>query len=91
MTLRNALVFLSLILTSSLAQAGGLIIHSAELGVGKFHRLDNQKHTYAKENAWLPYVLPANVATDHTRVVDNPDGSITIYFLTLDDLLASAA
>jgi hypothetical protein len=35
--------------------------------------------------------LPANAPTDHSLITDNADGSVTIYFVTLDDLLANAA
>jgi hypothetical protein len=61
----------ALFLLSPFAQAQGLVIHSAELGVGKFHRYDNQKHPYGAENAWTPYVLPADADTQSTLVTDS--------------------
>jgi hypothetical protein len=67
----------------------GLVIHSAEFGVGKFHRYDNQMHPYAAGNAWAPYILPANVSADQPLITQNADHSVTIYFSTLDELLAS--
>jgi hypothetical protein len=75
---------------ASAAQAArGLVIHSAEFGVGKFHRKDNQVHPYDASNAWAPYILPNDAKIDQPLITDNKDGSVTIYFSTLDDLLSS--
>jgi hypothetical protein len=76
-------------LASTAALATGLVVHTSEFGVGKFHRIDNQKHAYDKNSAWLPYVLPDNAATDKALTVDNADGSVTIFYSTLDDMLAA--
>lgn len=74
----------------SAAQASpGLTIHAEEVGVGKFHRYDNQVHPYGSGSAWLPYVLSREAPTDHTTLVENPDGSVSIFFMTLEDLLSS--
>ncbi|MDB5037240.1 MAG: hypothetical protein JWQ35_768 [Bacteriovoracaceae bacterium] len=71
---------------SALAEEG-LIIHAAEIGIGKFHRRDNQVHPYAKDNIWTDYVLPeeATIATPLAR--GNPDGSVTVFFSSLEELL----
>ena len=67
----------------------GLVIHSAEFGVGKFHRQDNKVHPYPQNSSWAPYILPDNAPTDKPLIKTNADGSISIFYSTLDDLLAS--
>ena len=75
---------------SSIALAtSGLVVHTSEFGVGKFHRYDNQVHAYGTTNAWLPYILPSNAETDQPLIQGNADGSVTVFFSTLDDLIAS--
>lgn len=94
LTFAAAAVFtaLSVVMVNATAQASpGLTVYAEEVGVGKFHRYDNQVHPYGAASAWLPYVLPKQAATDQTTTVENPDGSVSIFFLTLDDLLASVA
>jgi hypothetical protein len=79
-----------------LAQASqGLTIHALEFGVGKFHRADNQAHAYDSKSSWAPYILGQSVSLDSSStlaplVVNNADGSVTIFFATLDDLIAQA-
>lgn len=76
--------------SSSMALASqGLVVHTAEFGVGKFHRYDNQVHAYDHASAWFPYILPQNAATDKPLTISNADGSVTVFFSTLDDLLTS--
>ena len=67
----------------------GLIIHSAEFGVGKFHRQDNQVHAYGASNSWTPYILPIGADSSKPLIMKNADGSVTIFFSTLDDLIQS--
>jgi hypothetical protein len=83
------ILFVSFLITAQANAAQGLVIHSAEFGVGKFHRKDNQVNTYSAGNAWLPYVLPDNAKMDQPLLTDNADGSVTVYFSTLDELLSS--
>jgi hypothetical protein len=80
---------ISTLIASSAFASKGLVINAAEFGVGKFHRYDNTVHVYQATNAWTPYVLPNNVATDKPYIQKNPDGSFTVFFSTLDELLAS--
>jgi hypothetical protein len=80
------------VILCSVAQAGdGLVIHSAEFGVGKFHRYDNKQHPYGEKNAWSPYILPDGADTTHPLTRKNTDGSFTIFFSTLDDLIGSVS
>jgi hypothetical protein len=75
---------------SSLSFAStGLVIHTTEFGVGKFHRYDNQVHAYDHSSAWAPYVLPNGAAVTQPLIQKNADGSFTVFFSTLDDLIAS--
>lgn len=71
------------------ASSEKLIIHATEYGVGKFHRYDNQVHPYPKNSAWLPYILPGAASTDNAAIQKNPDGSFTVFFSTLDQLIES--
>ncbi len=68
----------------------GLVIHTTEMGVGKFHRYDNKVHAYEQGNAWLPYVLPEGAATDKMLVQKNADGSYTIFFTNLEEMMTAA-
>ena len=74
------------------ATAGGaqpLVVHASELGVGKFHRKDNKAHNYGANNSWSPYIL-ADGASDQTPVIQkNTDGSVTVFFSNLDELLST--
>lgn len=72
------------------AQASaGLVVHASEFGVGKFHREDNRVHPYGK-SAWAPLVLPGDAPADPKGVLTtkNADGSFTIFFSTLEELVA---
>lgn len=83
---------MSVLSTSAKAQASGLIIHAAEMGIGKFHRKDDQVHPYAETNAWKSFVLDPSVnpRTQTPVVVPNRDGSFTIFFSHLQELLKAA-
>lgn len=67
-----------------------LVIHAAELGVGKFHRQDNQSHAYDAANVWSHYILPDAADLAGPLTLSNADGSVTIFFSTLDELLSAA-
>jgi hypothetical protein len=69
--------------------ATGLTINAAEIGVGKFHRYDNQVHPYGSANAWAPFILATDADTSTPKIVENPDQSITIFFSTLEELLTA--
>ncbi len=83
-------LILSLLVSSAAVAGQGLIINAAEIGVGKFHRYDNKVHAYAENNAWKPYVLPDSGSLQTPIVYPNPDGSVTIQFSTLEELLRTA-
>jgi hypothetical protein len=66
-----------------------LIVHVTEFGVGKFHRADNKAHAYDNQNVWKPYILPEGATSEKALVVKNEDKSYTVFFSTLDEMLAS--
>lgn len=65
----------------------GLVIHASEIGVGKFHRFDNKSNPYGSASAWKVFILPNEASSKTPLVVGNEDGSKTIYFSTLEELL----
>jgi hypothetical protein len=65
-----------------------LVIHASSLGVGKFHRIDNAIHAYSDKSAWRPYILPNEAKKPLT--VENADGSVSIFFTSLEGLLTEA-
>jgi len=67
----------------------GLVIHTAEFGVGKFHRQDNQVHPHDASNAWSVYILGQGAATDKALIQNNADGSVTVFYQTLDELMST--
>ncbi len=69
--------------------SNGLTVHTTEFGVGKFHRYDNKVHAYGAKNAWAPYILADGAPTDRAMTVKNADGSFTVFFSTLDEMMAS--
>ena len=69
--------------------SNGLVVHTTEFGVGKFHRYDNQVHPYGAQNAWAPYILAQGAPTDKALTVKNADGSYTVFFSTLDEMMTS--
>jgi len=66
-----------------------LIIHGVEIGVGKFHRYDNQVRPYSDENVWKNYILPENSGAETPVVVENADSSVSIFFSNLEELLVT--
>ena len=86
-------VLLSILILGFLSVGGlraaepGLIIHAAELGIGKFHRYDNSVHAYSSDNIWANYALDNDAPLKTPQVRENQDGSITIFFSNLEELL----
>lgn len=89
--MRYFLIVLSLVFGAVSQARAGLVIHAAEIGIGKFHRYDNSVHPYESGNAWIPYVLPADADTKTPLVVENADRSVTVFFSTLEELLTQLA
>ncbi|MGE3263064.1 MAG: hypothetical protein AB7K68_14880 [Bacteriovoracia bacterium] len=86
----KALFLLVGILIGSAASASsGLVIHTAEFGVGKFHRQDNKVHRYEAGNAWSSFILKEGADTNRPLTQKNADGSFTVFFSTLDELIAN--
>jgi hypothetical protein len=90
---KTAIQFIIAFLTAaSFAQASqGLTIYTTEVGVAKFHRADNKIHPYAKDNAWYPFILPDGAPSNQNLTKKNDDGSYTVFFLTLEDMMISVA
>jgi hypothetical protein len=65
----------------------GLVIHTAEFGVGKFHRYDNKQHAYGTGHAWSPFILADSVNDLQTLTQKNADGSYTVFFSSLADMV----
>jgi hypothetical protein len=85
--MKSILMFAIVALSLATAQAhAGLTINAAEVGIGKFHRLDNQYHPYADNNAWKAFVLAPGSVAKTPIIVDNKDASVTIYFSSLQEL-----
>jgi hypothetical protein len=82
-------ISLALFVGSAAVASSGLVIHTAEFGVGKFHRQDNQVHAHSASNAWSVYILAQGAATDKALVQDNADGSVTVFYQTLEELMSS--
>lgn len=76
-------------LAASSSGAAGLSIHTAEFGVGKFHRYDNQVHTYGSSQ-WAPYVMLESDKGLSTFSRKNSDGSYTIFYSSLEMMLKEA-
>lgn len=89
--MRYFIVFVCLFVGIANTANADLVIHAAEIGIGKFHRHDNSVHPYEKDNAWTPYILPAEADNKTPLVVENDDRSITIFFSTLEELLIKSA
>lgn len=86
--MKSLLLGISILLGQAAFASNGLIIHTAEFGVGKFHRKDNKVHAYAKDNAWTNYILPDGANTDKALTLHNADGSFTIFYSTLEEMTA---
>ena len=87
MKLATGFLALVLLLSVQAFASQGLVIHAEEFGVGKFHRMDNKVHPYPANSAWVPYIMPANAPSDRVSTQDNKDGSISIFFSSLEDLM----
>ncbi|MCC6277812.1 MAG: hypothetical protein IT289_07865 [Oligoflexia bacterium] len=79
-------LFILLISVSSQAQQPGLVIHAAELGVAKFHRMDAKVHAHLPGHSWLPYVIPDGATNQTPQIYQNQNGSVTIVFAHLEEL-----
>lgn len=66
--------------------SGSLVIQATEIGVGKFHRYDNQVHPYPA-GAWVDHISPAGDLSQTPLVFDDADGAVTIQFSSLEELL----
>jgi hypothetical protein len=67
----------------------GLTVNVAEIGIGKFHRMDNSVHPYADDNIWKPYVLANDASMATPQTIQNKNGSFTIFFSNLDELMGA--
>lgn len=83
-----AVSLISILLSANLASAS-LTVHTTEFGVAKFHRLDNKLHHYAANNVWAPVILPDDAATDKPLVRKNADGSYTVFYSTLEEMVTT--
>ena len=64
----------------------GLVVDATEIGVGKFHRYDNEVHPYPG-GAWVGHISPAGDLSGTPIVFDDADGAVTIQFSSLEELL----
>ena len=87
--MKHLLGWMIFLLGSWAGASQGLVIYTAEFGVGKFHRYDNKVHAYPADSSWTPYILPDNVNADQTLTQKNADGSYTIFFSNLEDMVTS--
>ncbi len=90
--MRQLLLPLILVFAAGAAHAvpgtPGLNIYAAELSVGKFYRMDNKLHKYAANNIWKNFIMPDHYNGSLESVIaEHSDGSISIYFSNLEDLL----
>jgi hypothetical protein len=85
----KSLIAILVLLVGSTSSAG-LVIHTAEMGIGKFHRMDNKAHTYSLDNAWKPFILADNAPTVTPVIQNNADGSVTIFYSSLLEMLTTA-
>lgn len=66
----------------------GITLNACEIGIAKFHRLNNLYHPYGNNSAWKVFVLGENSHTP--QLVKNSEESYTIFFSTLEELIISA-
>ena len=86
--LKFYVLLITLLFSLQIYASEGLVIHAAEIGVGKFHRIDNKYNAYGT-SAWNVYILPNEATTKTPLIVSNQDESITIFFSTLEELIKS--
>jgi len=80
---------LAFVSVQSFAQNPGLIINSAEVGVGKFHRKDSQIHPkeYAAGNVWVSSIMPVDAGKTSPVVFSTGQNEVSIQFTSLEQLL----
>jgi hypothetical protein len=82
-------LMLTFVFTHPSFASTGITINAAEIGVGKFHRMDNTVHPYVANSGWAPFVLQGTSVT--TPIVQtNANGSFSIFFSSLDELMTAA-
>lgn len=90
-SISKVFIFIFFALTGSLAQAANkLVINAVEFGVAKFHRYDNKVHAYGTSNAWTAFILPDGADTTKPLIQKNDNGSFTIFYSTLVELVQTA-
>jgi hypothetical protein len=76
----------------SAAPAGtGLVVHATELSMGRGTRADDKLHPYGDQHAFAPYILPAGTPGDQPTTVKHADGSVTVFFSTLEEMMHGVA
>jgi hypothetical protein len=65
-----------------------LIVHAVEFSIAKAHRADNKVHPYGPSHAFTPFILPDGMEPGDARSVKNPDGSVSVFFATIEDMLS---
>ncbi len=86
--MRCILLLLSLLIYTDHTSA--LTVHAVEIGIGKFHRMDNQKHPYGPDHAWAPMILPdGKDMKDTPLTVEQSPEVYSIFFSSVDQLLKS--
>jgi hypothetical protein len=84
-------LFFSLFLIPVVHAENGITIHAGEIGIGKFHRKDNSVHPYSNDHAWKPYILSNGASLKTPQTIQNADGSFTIFYSNLDELLSASS
>ncbi len=82
----NKIVLSLVVLLCALNANAGFILHGVELGVGKFHRMDNKAHPYGEHNAWANYILGDGLNPKDGFIQENKDGSVSVFFTSLEEL-----
>lgn len=81
---------LSLLLLLSSFASYALTIHAVELGIGKFHRMDNKVHPYSEGNVWIPMILPEGAdLKDTPLIVQRSPEVFTVFFSSLEEVIQS--
>ncbi len=66
----------------------GLVIDAVDVVMARFHRYDNKVHPYGRNDFWRDFVaIGGDPGWAETR--RNPDGTLTIEFSNLEDLLGA--
>jgi hypothetical protein len=80
-----------LLLSSTVALAtDGLVIMAVEIGVSKFHRMDNSIHAYSKDNVWADSILAQDANPEQTPIIRETDAHhISVFFSNLQELLTT--